>query len=67
MSSNTNVRLLERAADLIDELQSHPSGLQKQLERAVESNDLDSIHFWVSTLEARLSQEHFKNWDIHVW
>lgn len=67
MSSSENERLLERAAELIDELESHPSGLQKQLEAAVESNDLERIHFWVNSLEAHLSQEHFGNWNITVW
>ena len=59
MSQDINTRLLERAADLLDDFTNHPSGLDKQLEKAIESNDLDEIHRVVSIMEGIQSQEHF--------
>ena len=59
MSNDTNNNILERAADLLDELTSHPSGLDIQLEKAIESNDLDEIYRVVCICEGVLSQEHF--------
>lgn len=59
MSTDSNTRLLERAADLLDDLTSHPSGLDTQLEKAIESNDLDEIYRVVCICEGVLAQEHF--------
>lgn len=62
-----NTNLFERAAELIDELQSHPSGADKQIIAALDANDLQEIYRLVNKYEAFLAQEHFKNWDISVW
>lgn len=59
MSNEVNSNLFERAADLLDDFTNHPSGLDKQLEKAVESNDLDEIHRIVTICEGLLAQEHF--------
>jgi len=67
MSDNDNTNLLERAAELLDELDSHPSGLQKHLEQAVEGNDLDSIRYWVERLEGHVAREHFHGYEVTVW
>lgn len=67
MSEHHNINLLERAAELIDTLESHPSGADDLLIRAVDSNDLDEVHRLVIKFEGELSQEYFKNWDIRVW
>ncbi len=64
MSNDTNTQLLQRAANLIDALDSHPSGLQKHLVKAVETNDLDEVQYWVPILEAELSQINFMDGDI---
>jgi hypothetical protein len=57
----TNTILLERAAELIDELASHPSGADRALVQAIDANDLDEIRCQVNKLEAELSREHFYN------
>lgn len=59
MSHINNEQLFQRAADLLDDLTSHPSGLDIQLEKAIESNDLDEIYRVVCICEGVLSQEHF--------
>ena len=59
MSLQENTLLLERAADLIDEFQSHPAGLDDQIVEAVESGDLERLRATVSLAEATLAQEHF--------
>lgn len=64
MSHQINTNLLERAAELIDQLTGHPSGLDKALVVAVEANDLNEVHRQVFKLEAELAQEHFHNYDL---
>lgn len=63
----TNTNILERAASLIDELESHPSGADDQLIQALDNNDLQEIYRLVVKLEGELAQEHFRNWDITTW
>lgn len=67
MSDDSNTKLLERAAELMDEIESHPSGYAKLLEQAVAKNDFDAIRYAVSRVETELSREHFTNFDIIVW
>ncbi len=64
MSNSTNDQLLERAHELLEDLDSHPSKLNKALSIALEQNDLDYINYLVPKLEAELSQEHFENWNV---
>lgn len=59
MSLDSNTQLLERAADLVDELTSHPAGIDKGLIQAVESGDMERIKYWVSKAEGVIAQEHF--------
>lgn len=66
MSNITNTNLLERANELIEELVSHPAGLDKQLINAVERDDLDEVHRLVVLIEGELAQEHFRNYDLVV-
>lgn len=60
MSDYINSQLLERAAELIDEYASHPSGVDRQLMLAVESGNLEEVYRLVSMLEAEMAQEHFQ-------
>lgn len=64
MSHNSNTELLERAAELIDELSSHPAGLDKRLATAVEANDLDELRYQVAVCESVLAQEAFHEFNI---
>lgn len=57
----TNTILLERAAELIDELASHPSGADRALIQAIDANDLEKVRHQVNKLEAELACEHFYN------
>lgn len=59
MSNESNTALYERAADLIDELTSHPAGIDRGLIQAVDSGDMERIRYWVSKAEGVLAQEHF--------
>lgn len=59
MSLDSNTSLLERAADLIDELTSHPAGIDKGLIQAVASGDMERVRYWVGKAEGVLAQEHF--------
>jgi hypothetical protein len=67
VSQQTNTKLLERAAELIDELTSHPSGLDETLIQAVGANDLNEVRRIVVLVEGELAQEHFRNWEITTW
>jgi hypothetical protein len=64
--NQTNTILLERAAELIDELMSHPSKSDEQLIEAINANDLDEVRRLVTKLEAELSEEHFRNYNLAV-
>lgn len=66
MSVDENVRLLERAADLLDEIDGHPSRYDKLLERALIDGDMDAIRHCVSIIEGELSRDHFSGYDILV-
>jgi HPt (histidine-containing phosphotransfer) domain-containing protein len=63
----TNTNLLERAAELIDELVGHPSGADLVIIQAIDNNDLDELRFQVHRIEGELAQEHFHNKEIVVW
>lgn len=64
MSNDENVRLYERAAEMLDELQSHPAGLDDAIEAALQHNDLDELRYAVGRAEAVMSQEHFNGLNI---
>jgi len=59
MSLESNTQLLERAADLLEEVDSHPAHLDDLLSNAIKSGDLEQIRYWVSVVEGTLAQEHF--------
>lgn len=67
MSHDVNQRLFERAAELLDEIQSHPSGFDRLIQSALDSNDLESLRYWVNRVEGELSITHFANYEITVW
>jgi hypothetical protein len=62
----TNTNLLERAAELIDELASHPAGADKALIRAIDSNDLDQVRYQVQKIEGDLAREYFRGAGLTV-
>lgn len=64
MSNQINTELLERAAELIDELTSHPSGYDKILEDCIDRNDLDALQHHVAVIEGELAQEYFMNNEV---
>lgn len=64
MSNQENTNLYERAQELIDELTSHPAGLDERLTKAVESNDLDELRYQIAVCESFLSQEAFHEFNV---
>lgn len=56
----TNTNLLERAAELIDELASHPSKSDRALIQAIDSNDLEQVRYQVQKIEGELAREYFR-------
>jgi len=67
MSTEENTNLLQRAADLLDEIQSHPSGYDRALQAALESNDLEETRYWVTIIEAEMSTDDIRNYDLVVF
>ena len=61
MSQNENSILLERANELLEEVQSHPGKLDRNLEAAIKSGDLERVQYWVTVTEGMLSQEAFNH------
>lgn len=59
MSNTTNEKLFERAVECIDALTSHPAGLDKQIQQALEADDLEALRHAVQKAEGILAQEHF--------
>lgn len=59
MSLEANTQLLERAQDLLEEVDSHPAHLDDLLATAIKSKDLEQIRYWVSVVEGTLAQEEF--------
>lgn len=59
MSNQSNDNLIERATDLLEEIDSHPSGLDTALDEALKKGDLDEIHRLVTYIEAELARDHF--------
>lgn len=64
MSNQRNTELLERAYELLEEFDSHPSKIDKALKEAIDTNDLEGVLHLVHYLEAFLAEEHFHNWDL---
>lgn len=64
MSNQENDNIMQRAADLIDELTSHPSRADIALEQAIDRNDLDELRRLVTLYEGELAQAHFYNNNI---
>ncbi len=60
----TKSNLFERAAELIDNLTSHPSGADNQIIAALDANDLQEINRLVCKYEAVLAQEHFEGYQV---
>jgi len=60
MSNNSNVILLERTAQVIDDLGvDTPSHDIETLERMIRDNDFEALQDKVSRLESFLAQENF--------
>lgn len=59
MSLHQNQLLMERAQDLLEEVDSHPAHLDDLLSNAMKSGDLEQIRYWVGVVEGTLSQEVF--------
>lgn len=61
MSHHNNTLLLERALEVLEECTSHPSGFDKLLATEINKThpDLDQVNYYVTMLEAALSQEYF--------
>ncbi len=59
MSTQSNTTLMERAGELLEELDSHPSGIHRSIEAAMKSGDLESLQFQVTKGEGILAQHHF--------
>lgn len=59
MSLNSNTELLERAADLLEEVDSHPAHLDDLLSNAIKSGDLEQVRYWVGVVEGTLAQQEF--------
>jgi hypothetical protein len=64
MSNQVNTNLIERANELLEELSSHPAGLDKAIQAALDRGDLEELHYAVGRADAALAQEHFYNNDI---
>lgn len=64
MSTETNTKLIERANELLEVIDSHPSGYDKLLATAIKNNDLDDVYQFVTAIEAELSEQHFRNYDM---
>ncbi len=64
MSWEQNTVLLERARQVLEEIESHPSGYDDCLRLAIKRNDLEDVKMWVTRLEAELSEAHFRNNNI---
>ena len=59
MSNSTNTALYERAQEAMEELTSHPSGIDKAIQKAIDSHDLEELALLVGRAEGILSEEHF--------
>ncbi len=59
MSLARNTELLERAQDLLEEVDSHPAHLDDALDAAIKSGDLEQVRYWVGVVEGTLAQENF--------
>lgn len=59
MSLHENTSLMERAQDLLEEIDSHPAHLDDLLEAAIKSGDLEQLRYWVGVVEGTLAQQAF--------
>lgn len=64
MSNLINEKLLERAAEAIDYCINSPNHMDEQIERAIDSNDLELLLSLVNQVDGLRAQEHFRNYDI---
>lgn len=62
MSEQSNVELLERAAEMIDYFEG--TVVAKVIEKNMEDNDLDALAANVNKAEAEASQEEFEASDV---
>lgn len=65
MSLENNVNLMERAQRAMEDLASHPGGIDKRIQQAVDNGDLDELNYIVAVAEGILSQEEFEHSDVH--
>jgi len=61
MSNETNTKLLERANELLEEVDSHPAHLDDILAGAIQSGDMEQIQYWVNVVEGTLAQEYYES------
>lgn len=67
MEKEVNTQLLERANELLEEIDSHPSRLDIALKEALQANDLESVHYLVNLIEGELAKEHFYSKEMGVF
>lgn len=59
MSQQNNTNLAERAWSVCEDLTNHPSGIDRRIQQAVDSGDLDELASLVAVGEGILSQQYF--------
>lgn len=64
MSNQINTTLIERAHEVIEELTSHPSGIDNRIQALIDIGDLNNLQAAVADGEAILAEEFFKSYDV---
>lgn len=64
MSDSTNTKLLERAHEAMEQLTSHPAGLDQSIQQAIDHDDLSEVERLVTLAEGIMSQEDFEANDV---
>lgn len=65
MSNKINDALYDRASYCLDQLESHPAGLDDAIIKALSDNDMEALHHAVVSAEACLAQEEFYAGDVY--
>jgi hypothetical protein len=65
MSDITNDNLSDRAYEAMEELTSHPSGIDKRIQEAVDNNDLVQLQYLTAVGEGILAQEDREHTDAY--
>jgi len=64
MSNSINTKLFDRAHECMEDLTSHPSGIDRSIQAAYDSGDLQELERLVNIAEGILSQAEFEENDI---